>query len=268
MDFLTRLPLAFALLLLPLAANSEATPNVTVELLEIDPAGAREVPLRARVHGRIHYQADAPVRLVLRPYRDGQPVEEGVYYSGSPHYPAGSGEAYGWFAFDSTQSIDEIRAIANDVFGNEFATASVRRTLEWSESAAPTEQAAWVAPLKESTDALSQSQQPVQVGSGLVALVVMQVIFACIPLSVAVQIFSLCKLEGNLQFLARLSAFAMAALWLFVLVTGIAGSNLSPIWLVFLSPLFLLFLMALLIARSKFQRAEYAVNGPLNQTWS
>lgn len=131
-----------------------------------------------------------------------------------------------------------------------------------------TEQAAWIAPLEESTHALSQSQQPLQAGTGLVALVVMQVIFACIPLSVAVQMFSLCKLEGNLKSLARLSAYAMAALWFFVIVTGIAGSNLSPIWLVFLSPLFLLFLIALLIARSKFQRPDYSVSRPLKQTWS
>jgi len=39
----------------------------------------------------------------------------------------------------------------------------------------------------------------------------------------------------------------MGALWVFVLLTGLAGSHLSPIWLVFLSPLFVLFLGGLLV---------------------
>jgi hypothetical protein len=59
-----------------------------------------------------------------------------------------------------------------------------------------------------------------------------------------------CKLEGRPKQLARISGYLMAALWLFVIVTGLAGSNLSPIWLVFLSPLFVVFLMVL-IARSR-----------------
>jgi hypothetical protein len=265
MDSLTRLPLALVLVLLLLAAAAHAAPNVTVELLEIDPAKAREMPLHAQVHGRIRYATDAPVRLVLVPYRNGQPVEEGVYFSGSPDYPAGSGEAHAWFAFSSPQSIDEIRAVANDVFGNEFATASTRKTIAWRAGATRTKLSAWVAPLQKSADDLSQSQQLTQENSGMLVLVLMQLVFACIPLSVAVQIFSLCKLEGSLKSLARFSACAMAALWIFVLATGIAGSNLSPIWLVLLSPLFLLFLAVLLVVRSKFQRTHYSVEEPLKQ---
>jgi hypothetical protein len=49
---------------------------------------------------------------------------------------------------------------------------------------------------------------------------------------------------------------AMAGLWLFVIVTGLAGSNLSPIWLVLLSPLFTLLLGALLVQQRIKARAH------------
>jgi hypothetical protein len=68
---------------------------------------------------------------VLKAYRNGQPVEEGFYNSGSPRYAPGSGETIAWFGFDSPQSIDEIRAVANDEWGNVFAEASIRRTIVW-----------------------------------------------------------------------------------------------------------------------------------------
>ena len=53
----------------------------------------------------------------------------------------------------------------------------------------------------------------------------------------------------------------MAALWLFVIVTGVAGSNLSPIWLVFLSPLFVAFLIVLLVHQRATTRASGTSNG-------
>lgn len=257
MAILTRVNCAFALALLPGLALSQSAPDVTIELLEIDPGDAAAVPLDTRVYGRIRYRTDGPVRLVLLPYRNGQPVSDGVYYSGSPDYPAGSGEAMAWFAFSSPQSIDEIRAVANDVFSNVFAEASLKQPVAWRAGAAVPGVAAWVAPLKEKTEAISESQRP-DSESGVLALILTQLIFACIPLSVAVQIHALCKLEGGLKRLARVSAFAMAALWIFVIVTGIAGSNISPIWLVFLSPVFVAYLFALLITNSKLHRREYA----------
>jgi hypothetical protein len=91
--------------------------------------------------------------------------------------------------------------------------------------------------------------EPASDGGGL-ALVVLQLVFLLVPLSVILQIYAWRKLEGRLKQLVRISGYLMAALWLFVIVTGLAGSNLSPIWLVFLSPLFVVFLMVF-IARSR-----------------
>ena len=74
--------------------------------------------------------------------------------------------------------------------------------------------------------------------------------------SVVLQIVAWRKLEGRRKDLARISGYLMAALWLFVIVTALAGSNLSPIWVVFLSPFFLVFLTSLLVAESRSKKAS------------
>lgn len=88
------------------------------------------------------------------------------------------------------------------------------------------------------------------------AVLLTRLVFLLVPASVALQIIALRKLDGKLLQLARFSACAMAALWLFVVVTALAGSNLSPIWLVFLSPFFVLFLALLLFARRRAPAAD------------
>ncbi len=85
---------------------------------------------------------------------------------------------------------------------------------------------------------------------GEIIMAVVQLLFLLVPASVILQVFALRRLEGNRRRLAKLSAWAMGALWLFVIVTGLAGSNLSPIWLLFLSPFFVLFLGLLLFRSS------------------
>lgn len=226
------------------SAIAQPAPNVQIELHEIDPAGATSVPPHTNVYGRIVYTTDAPVRLVLLPYRDGKPVRDGFYNSGSPQYAPGSGETIAWFAFDKPQAIDEIRAVANDFHGKVFAEDSIEHALRWREGAARPEKAAWVEPLMK---AEKNVVVPPPDEFGWIAAVITQLFFLTVPLSVGLQLYAWYKLDGGPGRLARLSGYAMGALWVFVILTGIAGSNLSPIWLVFLSPLFTLFLVGVLV---------------------
>ncbi|HET6630867.1 MAG TPA: hypothetical protein VFG91_13930 [Woeseiaceae bacterium] len=94
-------------------------------------------------------------------------------------------------------------------------------------------------------------EPPLDDAYGAAAVLLTRLVFLLVPASLAVQVVALRKLEGRLLQLARFSACAMAALWLFVAVTAVAGSTLSPIWLVLLSPFFVLFLAVLLFVRSR-----------------
>lgn len=226
------------------SAMAQPAPNVQIELYDIDPAGVTTVPPNTNVYGRIVYTTDAPVRLVLVPYRNGEPVQDGFYNSGSPQYAPGSGETVAWFGFDKAQTIDEIRAVANDFHGKVFAEDSIGQTLRWRDGAAKPQKAAWVEPLLK---AEKNVIVPPPAEFGWFAAAITQLFFLLVPLSVGLQIYAWYKLHGGPGRLARLSGYAMAALWAFVILTGIAGSNLSPIWLVFLSPLFAMFLVGLLV---------------------
>ncbi|HEX7038302.1 MAG TPA: hypothetical protein VF210_21230 [Pseudomonadales bacterium] len=236
-------------LLLPIAVAAESPPAVRIELIALDPAEASALPLSTPVYAHIRYQADAPVRLVLRPFRDGQPVEDGVYFSGSPWYPPPEGEGIAWFAFSKPQRIDEIRALATDDWGTEWARAAVERPLTARGGLPKPERAPWVEPMKQRFDRLIREAARSDGWSLSDALltVFVQLLFLLVPASVALQVVALRKLRGPHLGLAKLSALAMGALWLFVIVTGLAGSNLSPIWLVFLSPLFVALLTVLLL---------------------
>lgn len=230
------------------AAAAQPAPAIELELIDAHPPAGAVVRPFTPVYGRIRYQTDLPVRVILRPFRHGEPVIDGAYYSGSPHYPPPSGEALAWFSFSEPQSIDEIRAIATDNIGNELARTRLEYSLSWREGAASPAPAEWVAPLQERAEALTSRQQQPE-DSSLLAILLMQLVFALVPISVVLQIVALKVLEGPPRGWAWISAFAMAGLWLFVLVTALAGSNLSPIWLVFLSPLFVVFLGGLLVHR-------------------
>jgi hypothetical protein len=246
---------ALPLLVAAGAALAQQTPSVSIELRAIDPADASVVPPNTLIYGSIAYKTDAPVRLVLEPYRNGQPVEEGSFNSGSPHYAPGSGEAIAWFSFQEPQSIDEIRAAATstDGWGEVFAEAGMRQTIVWRAGAALPAQADWVQPLLNAPkNIVVEPPSDSVLGSALggLALIVMQLVFLLVPVAVILQIYAWRKLEGRYHKLARVSGYLMGALWLFVILTGLAGSNLSPIWLVFLSPFFVVFLLVL-IARSR-----------------
>lgn len=250
MQIWSRFLAVMAAALLPALCPAQQTSNVSVELLAVDPADASVLPLEGVVHGRIRYHTDVPVRLFLLPYRDGKPVE-GYFNSGSPHYAAGTGETIAWFGFRTPRAIDEVRAVADDTRGSDLAQAGIRKSLRWQAGAAALPEAAWVAPLKATPKRVVDPAPHGSDAGGAVLVTVLQVIFLLVPASVVLQFFALYRLDGNLKRLARLSAYAMGALWLFVLVTGLAGSNLSPIWLVFLSPFFVLFLGVLLFRHSR-----------------
>ena len=227
-------------------AFAQETPSVSIELRAVDPAVASFVPFNRAIHGHISYTTDAPVRFVLTGYRNGQPVAG--TNSGSPTYAPGTGETSAWFSFHEPQWIDEIRAeaTATDGWGTVIAHDSIMRTIEWRAGVAAPAEAAWVETLRQAPKDIVERPPQEESFFDWIVLAIVQLAFLLVPFSVALQIYAWRKLEGRPRQLARISGWLMAALWLFVIVTGMAGSNLSPIWLVFLSPFFVLYLAMLI----------------------
>ena len=109
---------ATAILLLLLGSGllprADAIADTTVEVISTDPSGD-VVTLGTHQNFYLHleYQSDRPVQIWARPYFRGKVVQAGS--NPSRVYPAGSGEALGWFfLFEPGTRVDEVRISAGD----------------------------------------------------------------------------------------------------------------------------------------------------------
>lgn len=95
-------------------AIQPAHADTHVELLGTWPSGDTAT-LHRNQHFYLHlrYTSDRPVHIWVRPYFRGKPANAGS--NPSRVYPAGSGEALGWFfLFDPSTQVDEVKVTAGD----------------------------------------------------------------------------------------------------------------------------------------------------------
>jgi hypothetical protein len=103
-----------------LPSPSSASPSIALAILDTDPASPATLHNGDTVYLRIEYSSDVPLRIWVEAYQHGKPAAAGAMTNPSPVYPAGEGEAFGWFAFRGTATVDQIHLQA--------APASARRT--------------------------------------------------------------------------------------------------------------------------------------------
>jgi len=97
-----------------LSPGSRAHATTTVQIVSTDPPGeAVTLGSNQTFHLHLRYQTDQPVQIWARPYFRGKAVHAGS--NPSRVYPAGSGEAIGWFfLFKPGTEVDEVRIAAGD----------------------------------------------------------------------------------------------------------------------------------------------------------
>ncbi|MGB3747035.1 MAG: hypothetical protein WBG85_10050 [Rhodanobacter sp.] len=100
--------------LLALCVAGVAQAATQVEVIGTYPAGdAVSLGRNQNFYVHLHYTSDRPVRIWVRPYLAGEPARAGS--NPSRVYPAGSGEAMGWFfLFEPGTRVDEVRVEAGD----------------------------------------------------------------------------------------------------------------------------------------------------------
>lgn len=106
----------------------------------------------------LHYTSDRPVQIWVRPYLAGEPAKAGS--NPSRVYPAGSGEAMGWFfLFDPGTQVDEVRVEAGDgtIAGTTVVTSLPVSVSAGDQVAAETPPPAWVTTLGAADRAAQQA---------------------------------------------------------------------------------------------------------------
>ena len=97
-----------------LQPGGHARAETTVQVVATDPPGdAVTLGHNQNFYLHLRYHADQPVQIWARPYFRGRDVQAGS--NPSRTYPAGNGEALGWFfLFKPGTQVDEVRISAGD----------------------------------------------------------------------------------------------------------------------------------------------------------
>lgn len=85
-------------------------PGDALEIISFDPAMPARLNYGARLNVEIRYEMHSVdgVRIFARPYTDGKKTP-GYGAHASPVYPRGDGTIVGWFKFDKSTHVDEVR---------------------------------------------------------------------------------------------------------------------------------------------------------------
>lgn len=247
-------------LLLATAGVGAANPTVTVILVETDPVSPAVLHGSDNVYVHVHYNADAPVRIWVRPYLHG--AAAGAMTMGSPLYPAGEGEAFGWFAFRETRRVDSIHVqVASADSGSPFMEQAFPADFSWD--GAPGQwhtPAAWVQPFRdrekaqEDQDYRNYMNQPLG-KSGVAALVIFGLLLLTAFLaSVLWPLWGLLRWEGRWRWFAAVPLVVLTFRTLKIAVevsTDPTSHNLLPFEYLILGSLIAPYMVVVWLLRRK-----------------
>lgn len=137
------------LLLAAGVARADDQPQVTVSIVETDPASPATLHGNDNVYVHLRYSTSAPIQIWVRPFFQGRSA--GAMSMGSWVYPTGEGEAFGWFAFRGAGQVDSIHLqVATEHSGYPFTEQSFPAEFTWDGTPGERhEPAAWVTPFLE-----------------------------------------------------------------------------------------------------------------------
>jgi hypothetical protein len=246
------------------AALLSAQSAPQVRIVESDPSSRGTLDGRQALYLRITYTSDIPLRFRAKAYNQGALVERGAAYNPAPAYPAGQGEALAWLSFDDEARIDEVRVTALDEKWREIVTHRFAVDVRWN-GVAPRRQrepAAWASRLSDAQQRMSSSAtKDGDGGGGVLGGLLFSLMGLSIPLYLILQAFMLVRLRGGWRKAAMVPLVGMIPLVLFTLFGLLAGANLWPLMLLFLTPVAVCYLVVLWFMKSLMGRpTQYAPN--------
>ncbi|HUO19759.1 MAG TPA: hypothetical protein VMU44_08305 [Steroidobacteraceae bacterium] len=233
--------LATVLLMLPGAAAAADPPQVTLSVVETDPEAAATLFANDNVYVHFHYSASAPVRIWVAPFFQGQVAP--AMTMGSPLYPAGEGEGFGWFGFRGAARVDSIHLqVAMENSGYPFTQQAFPAQFTWSGApGAAHERAAWVAPFEQREQARQREayrqymNQPVGVRGGIALAVFGVLVLGSLLVCCVWPLWALLRWRGAWRALAALP-LTFVALWVIKDIVEISADptshNLLPFELI------------------------------------
>jgi hypothetical protein len=230
-----------------------ASAAVSVRVAETHPVSPASLGHWGRFDLRIEYETDRAMRVRADAFSGSERVTS--ITSGSPRREPGAGEALFWLAFTEPKRVDRVVVRLED---EETHTALAETALEvdltWTgeKGAAAGVRPDWIRRLQDEQDRRISAQGVPSDGwpSGMGTLVIVLAVWM-VPGYFLLQPFAIWRTRGRWRWAAAAPLVPMGAVVLYTIFAFLAGSNLFPLFLIFLAPPAFLYLVVLvLLARA------------------
>lgn len=210
----------------------DARAATRVELVETWPAGDTVTLGRNQTfYLHLRYTSDVPVNIWTRPYFQGQSVHVGS--NPSREYPAGTGDALGWFyAGDPGTQVDEVRVSAGDgsIKGTPVVATFPLAVTAGDEPVEDAPKPEWLASLTAANEAVWRAEReqaanaPTSAGDLVFMQAFMLTMFALGLLCFAWPAWSMWRWRGGWRVAAALPAVVMG----FVVLRLVVDTSRDP----------------------------------------
>lgn len=226
--------------------------QANVRVLATDPVSPATLGYREDFYLRIDYTSDRPIFVRAEAFSEGKRVTQ--ITSGSPMYNAGSGEAFFWIAYTTSQHVDNIEVTATDnQTGTTIAQMNLPVDITWTgaPSSTPRVPAEWVTRMRAKENARQKAayaaymNRPVRWWTSAIFLAVMW----SIPVYFVLQIVLLWRFRDVWRKMVTIPAVLMLIVLAYTVYAYLDGSNIFPLVLIFTSPLALLYLLVIVGVR-------------------
>jgi hypothetical protein len=235
-----------------LAPAIVAAASPTVRIVDLDPAGSEMLRRGDALSVRLAYDSEIPLRFGVQGFARGERLAN-AQSNTVPVYPAGRGEAIVWLAFQESVYLDEIRVRMMDQAWQEQGVAAHPVSYFWDREprSTPRRAAPWVAELNDAQSAMARAAAAAQApeegfdGWGLLILFMGW----SVPGYIVLQVYALARWRAGWRTAALVPLLLMVPLVAYTLFALLAGSNLWPLMLIFLTPLAFIYLFAVGLLR-------------------
>jgi hypothetical protein len=237
------------LILALLSFPAFAEESFRIEIIETDPGAGGILHSSEALYVHLKYHSDEPLRFQAKGYLHGGEVEQSAAYNPAPAYSAASfADAIAWIAYRDAVEIDEVKIVVYNQEWDSLDQVSLPLQMQWN--GAPTKMgrrpAEWVQTLnaQQQTMTVDSMQQPPEATGGIIlGSLLMMLMALSVPGYLALQFYTLRKYEGHWRKLALLPLWGTVPLFIYTLFALIAGSNLWPLMLLFLTPVPCIYLL-------------------------
>lgn len=251
--------LAVAVAATPVAAQ---TPPV-VRVTGVTPDPGSVLASGQNLYARVTYESDRPLRLQAAGYL-GSVKQSELATNPSPVFPAGSGEAVVWVFGQPGARIDELRAGVYDADWKPLFDVPVPAQAEWRLGVPEAAQAPWAAAMaagqqRAVNEAMQAEPEPASIGGRLwhaFAMLLMPLAFLCTPGYPLLQLYAFWKLRGPVRLISATPLAFMLPIYGYSLHAFSQGSNLWPLYAVFVSPVAFAMTLAVVLVARKRMKAE------------